>query len=102
MKQLLFAACVLCSAAAWAHLEIVSPAKGAVVDQLWPDIKAFLNLPRAARQQNSFRLSKQEKASFKAHRDAMPVVFTWKGDTNGVYSVKVARVPDGRVWMAAV
>lgn len=101
MKQLLFAACVLCSAATWARLEIVSPAKGAVVDQLWPDVKAFLNLPRAERQQNSFRLSKQDKASFKAHRGAMPVVFTWKGDTNGVYSVKVARVPDGRVFASA-
>ena len=42
------------------------------------------------------------KMTTKSLRGAMPVVFTWKGDTNGVYSVKVARVPDGRVWMAAV
>ena len=82
-----------------AQIELLQPKADETVSQLWPDVKAFLALPREARELNADKISKSEKAAFLAHVGAKPVVFAWTGETNGVYTLKVARVPDGKIFV---
>ena len=86
----------------FAGIELVAPRNGETVEQLWPNVKAFLDLPREARRQNGFNLSKDEKRQFRDHADAKPVEFKWTGDADGTYTLKVSRVPDGKVFVETV
>ena len=86
----------------FAGIELVAPKDGETVEQLWPDVKAFLDLPREARQNHGLNLSKDEKRKYRGCDDAKPVEFRWTGDTNGVYTLKVSRVPDGKVFVETV
>ena len=83
----------------FAGIELVAPKDGETVEQLWPDVKTFLDLPREARRQNGLNLTKDEKRKYRGCDDAKPVEFRWTGDTNGVYTLKVSRVPDGKVFV---
>ena len=82
-----------------AAVGIVAPREGETVEQLWPDVKAFLDLPREQREKNRFGLSEEAQKSFRAHVGAKPVEFAWKGDEQGVYSFTVMRLPDGKVFV---
>ena len=98
---------VVCSVLAFiqmadAAIALVSPKDGETVSQLWPIVKNFLDLPRDARKENAFRISAEEKDTFKNSRGAKPVEFAWKGDTNGIYTLTVKRLPDGKVFHSAV
>ena len=84
---------------ALADLTPVAPKEGETVEQLWPDVKAFLDLPREARQHNGERISEKEKKLFHKHIGAKPVEFRWTGDAAGVYTLKVLRAPDGKVFV---
>lgn len=84
---------------ALADIAPVAPKEGETVEQLWPDVKAFLDLPREARQVNRTKLSKAQKKSFHDHIGAKPVEFRWTGDENGVYAFRVERQPDGKVFV---
>ena len=82
-----------------AGIELVAPKEGETVEQLWPDVKAFLDLPREGRQHNREKISKKEAKLFHKHVGAKPVEFRWTGDSAGVYTLKVMRAPDGRVFV---
>ena len=100
MKTIIpFAVILFASPALFAGIGLVSPKDGETVEQLWPDVKAFLDMPREAREQNQYKISKAEKKSFHVHTGAKPVEFQWTGDAKGVYSFKVVRVPDGKVFV---
>ena len=89
-------------ASAFAGLEIVSPKEGETVEQLWPNVKRFLDMPREQRQLNGLNLNKKSKREFKDHVGAKPVDFKWSGNENGVYEFKVSRMPDGKEFVSAV
>ncbi len=101
MKKLSLIALALLPGVAVADLRLVSPKDGEVVEQLWPEVRAFLDMPRAERRKNAERLSKAEKRAFKAHRGAKPVEFAWTGAKDGVYELRVVRRSDGRVFHAS-
>ena len=94
---LFLAASALSSAVA--DIALVAPKDGETVEQLWPEVKAFLDLPREARQHNRERISEKEKKAFHKHIGAKPVEFKWTGDAAGVYTLKVLRAPDGKVFV---
>ncbi len=98
MKKLLLIVSASLSALSSADIRLVAPKSGETVEQLWPDIKAFLDMPRAERQKNAKGLSKKAQRTFKAHRGAKPVKFSWTGAKDGVYALKVVRKSDGRVF----
>lgn len=98
MKNTLIVVFACLSAIAMADIKIVAPKDGEVVEQLWPEVKAFLDMPRAEREKNAARLSKAEKRMFKSYRGAKPVVLRWSGVDDGVYKVRVVRKCDGRVF----
>lgn len=81
-----------------ADLTLLEPKEGDTVSQLWPEVKAFLDLPRTVRASHAQNLSATEKSAFKAHRGAKPVEFAWTGAADGVYTLKVVRKDDGRVF----
>ena len=86
----------------FAGIELVAPKDGETVEQLWPNVKAFLDLPREARRQNGLNLTKDERRKYRGCDDAKPVEFKWTGDANGTYTLTVSRVPDGKVFVETV
>ena len=101
MRRLLLIVLASLSGIAVADIRIVSPKEGEVVQQLWPEVRAFLDMPRAERQKNAERMSKREKQTFKAHRGAKPVEFAWTGAKDGVYELRIMRKSDGREFHAS-
>lgn len=101
MRRLLLIVLASLSGIAVADIRIVSPKEGEVVQQLWPEVRAFLDMPRAERQKNAERMSKREKQTFKAHRGAKPVEFAWTGAKDGVYEMRIMRKSDGREFHAS-
>ena len=92
-------AALLASPSLFAGIELVAPKEGETVEQLWPDVKAFLDLPREAREKNRDTLTKAQKRAFHDHVGAKPVVFRWTGGEKGVYAFKVLRLPDGKAFV---
>ena len=92
-------AAVLAAPALFAQIELVSPKEGETVEQLWPDVKAFLDLPRAARQKNRFSLTKAAKDTFRKHAGAKPVEFRWTGGKDAVCGFRIERLDDGKVFV---
>ena len=72
-KMMVAALAFALAAAAEAAITLVSPKEGETVPQLWPKVKEFLDLPREARKENAFRISKKEKNQFKQSRGAKPI-----------------------------
>ena len=95
----LFAAFTACAAA----LEIVSPREGAVVSMLKPEIKAYLDLPRAVRVEQ-FADPAARKRIAKFGDRPQKTLLSWKctepAATGVVWSVKVRRAKDGAVVFA--
>ena len=102
MKRSVMALAVISVWTAEAALTLIAPKEGETVPQLWPKVKEFLDLPREARKENAFRISKKEKNQFKQSRGAKPIEFAWTGDTNAVYTLTVKRQPDGKVFHSAI
>ena len=102
MKRLVMALAVISVWTAEAALTLLAPKEGETVPQLWPKVKEFLDMPREARKENAYKISKKEKNQFKQSRGAKPVEFAWTGDTNAVYTLTVKRLPDGKVFHSAI
>lgn len=98
-KRSVYLSFLLASFGLQAAIVPVAPKEGETVEQLWPDVKAFLDLPREARRHNAKKITAAQKKAFKAHVGAKPVEFRWRGAADGVYSFKVARLPDGKVFV---
>ena len=102
MKRLVMALAVIFVWTAEAAITLIAPKEGETVPQLWQNVKNFLDLPREARKENAYKISKKEKNQFKQSRGAKPVEFAWTGDTNAVYTLTVKRLPDGKVFHSAI
>ena len=102
MRRLILALAVISVWTAEAALTLLAPKEGESVPQLWPKVKAFLDLPREARKENAYKISRKEKSQFRQSRGAKPVEFAWTGDTNAVYTLTVKRLPDGKVFHSAI
>ena len=96
MKQLVMALALISVWTAEAALTLIAPKEGEKVPQLWQNVKDFLDLPREARKENAYKISKKEKNQFKQSRGAKPVEFAWTGDTNAVYTLTVKRLPQSQ------
>lgn len=87
-----------------AAVELLSPADGAVVPQLWPEQKEFLETP-VERRVSIGRTDAESAGSVPKHmkrrRSAKPVRLEWTGDAER-YRVTVAREPDGKVFFDSV
>ena len=103
-KQRIFFCGVLCAVVTLcADIRITSPQEGETVSQLWPDQKEFLETPLEKR--ISGARTDAESAGVKSKRmrrkrTAMPVHLEWTGDA-ALFSVTVAREPDGKVFFSA-
>ena len=89
---------VFAAATLFADISITSPKKDETVPQLWPEMISFLEMPRE--QRKTFRDQGDRKAvkALKARRaSAKPVEISWTGAT-GPCTVKVERLPDGKVF----
>ena len=102
MRRFILALAVISVWTAEAALTLLAPKEGETVSQLWPKVKEFLDMPREARKENAYKVSKKEKNQFKQSRGAKPVEFAWTGDTNAVYTLTVKRLPDGKVFHSAI
>lgn len=85
-----------------ADIQLISPKEGETVEQLWPEVKAFLDAPREVREHHAENLSKRARYGFRQFSGAKPVEFRWTGDKNGVYALKVERIPDGKVFVERI
>ena len=74
-----------------ADIQLISPKEGDTVEQLWPEVKAFLDAPREVREHHAENLSKRARYGFRQFSGAKPVEFRWMGDKNGVYALKQRR-----------
>ncbi len=95
-----FMATVIAFAAATllADIKITSPKEGETVPQLWPEMISFFDMPREQRKTFRYQGDGNAVKALKARRaGAKPVVIAWTGAT-GACTVKVARLPDGKVF----
>ena len=102
MRRLLIALVLAPAFTVEAEITLVSPKQGETVSQLWPKVTEFLDMPRADRKENPKRLSDKERKLFKRSKSAKPMDFSWKGDANGIYTLTVKRMPDGKVFHTAI
>ena len=102
MRRFVWTLAVISVWTAEAALTLLAPKEGETVPLLWPKVKEFLDMPREARKENAYKISKTEKNQFKQSRGAKPVEFAWTGDTNAVYTLTVKRLPDGKVFHSAI
>ena len=102
MRRFVWTLAVISVWTAEAALTLIEPKEGETVPLLWPKVKEFLDMPREARKENAYKISKTEKNQFKQSRGAKPVEFAWTGDTNAVYTLTVKRLPDGKVFHSAI
>lgn len=98
-----FACAVAVSQNAVGEIVLKAPAEGAVVSQLWPEQKEFMETPlekriSVARTDAESKGVRPKRA--KRKRSAMPVRLEWKGDA-AKYKVTVSREPDGKVFYSA-
>ena len=104
VSQIVVAATVLAVAfPAAAAVTLKSPAEGAVVSQLWPAQKEFLETPlekRISVARTDAESEGRNSKRMKRKRSAMPVRLEWCGDADR-YQVTVAREPDGKVFYSA-
>lgn len=88
------------SALVLSALVLCEPAQNATVSQLWPIQKEFMAMPREARATNQQAIASDKfiKRKYRTKTAAKPIDFAWTGDTNGVYTLSVRRLPDGKVF----
>ena len=98
-KKTCIAICAAFAAATLsADIQITSPREGETVPQLWPEEIAFLEMPREQRKTNRDNGDKAAVKALKARKaGARPVDISWTGAT-GPCTVKVVRLPDGKVF----
>lgn len=62
-----FGTCALCVILAFGYqpvkagVQLISPKEGETVEQLWPEVKAFLDAPREVREHHAENLSRGKK-----------------------------------------